>query len=137
MLRREFLSNSYNYHQKKKKTKIFLFLPAQVLSFVSLYISTMIPIEWTASAAIKRLSWSCTINLRKTRAAIPNTTPKKALTLDGCRRTHEVTAWIGLCCGLIGEKDWFFPEKDGKWERINEREYVSGFYLLVCGSLQI
>lgn len=56
---------------------------------------------WTASAATKRLSWSWTTKRRKTRAAIPETTARKALILGGCRRTHVATAWIGLLVGFI------------------------------------
>ena len=57
--------------------------------------------ECTASAATKRLSWSWTMNRSRTRAAMPETTAKKALTFGGCRRTHVETAWIGLLCVLI------------------------------------
>lgn len=62
---------------------------------------TEIPMAWTASAATKRLSWSWTTKRKKTRAAIPETTARKALILGGCRRTHVATAWIGLLVAFI------------------------------------
>ena len=70
---------------------------------------TEIPMEWTASAATKRLSWSCTMNRIRTIAAIPDTTAKKVFTFGGCRLTHIDTAWIGLLCTLMFT---FFCEKD-------------------------
>ena len=63
---------------------------------------TEIPREWTASAATKRLSWSWTMKRRSTRAAMPETTARKAFTFGGCRLTHVVTAWIDVLWGLMG-----------------------------------
>ena len=63
---------------------------------------TEIPREWTASAATKRLSWSWTMKRRRTRAAMPETTARKAFTFGGCRLTHVVTAWIDVLWGLMG-----------------------------------
>lgn len=62
---------------------------------------TQIPIEWTASAATNRLSWSWTTTRSSTSAAMPETTARKALTLGGCRRTQADTVWIGLLGGLM------------------------------------
>lgn len=62
---------------------------------------TQIPIEWTASAATNRLSWSWTTMRSSASAAMPETTARKALTLGGCRRTHADTVWIGLRGGLM------------------------------------
>ena len=92
----------------KQIQKLFICIPAQVFSFMSLQMSTEIPMECTASAATKRLSWSCTMNRRRTSAAMPETTAKKAFTFGGCRRTHVETAWIGVFCALIAFIRKFF-----------------------------
>ena len=63
--------------------------------------STAIPSACAASAATKRLSWSWTMKRMKTSAAMPVTTARKAFTLGGCRRTHDVTAPSGRFVPLI------------------------------------
>lgn len=83
--------------------------------------STQIPMEWTASAATKRLSWSWTMNLSRTRAAMPVITARKAFTFGGCLLTHDHTVWIGL---FILNFSLFFSDFLGKVRRKKKVNYL-------------